>query len=322
MKDEDVISNNEPSPTIFDHERDEDSDRSVLSPAYQVSQEAPAPTHPLKTERWLTPRCHPRLLLVMLAVALVALGGGYSVFRSATSPARQASSAFQQAPCPFPLGTGLVVGQNIKCGFLVVPEDRSLPKGPTIRLAVAIFKTPSSQPDIDPVLFLNGGPGNALLETKGPTFNAGNLASRMQNRDLILLDQRGTGFSQPSLRCLDDETLRACHERLVKSGLNLNAYTTLADAADVHDLIGALGYQQVNLEGVSYGTRLALTVMRLFPADLRSAILDSALPPQANLITGIPPAAIRAFDVFFQGCAADHSCNASCISSMFEPFFT
>jgi pimeloyl-ACP methyl ester carboxylesterase len=110
---------------------------------------------------------------------------------------------------------------------------------------------------------------------------------------------------------LDNETLQACHSRLVKSGINLNAFTTLENAADVHDLIRALGYRQVNLESVSYGTRLALTVMRLYPADLRSVILNSVLPPQVNAFTSIPQAARRAFDVLFQGCAANPSCNAT-----------
>jgi len=97
----------------------------------------------------------------------------------------------------------------------------------------------------------------------------------------------------------------------VNEGINLNAFTTLENAADVHDLIRTLGYQQVNLEGGSYGTRLALTVMRLYPAELRSVILNSVIPPQVNAFTSIPRAATRAFDVFFQGCAADRSCNAT-----------
>src|SRR5439155_12184527 len=69
--------------------------------------------------------------------------------------------------------------------------------------------------------------------------------------------------------------------------------------------------QQVNLYGVSYGTRLALTVMHLYPADLRSVVLDSVIPPQVNGFTSIPSAALRAFDVLFQGCATDSSCNAT-----------
>jgi len=251
------------------------------------------------------------LLIATVVVVLVALAGGYGVFRAVSQPSRQTSSAYQQTRCPFHVSTDFVEGKNVTCGFLSVPEDRSQPKGHTIRLAVAIFKTPSSHPAPDPVLFLSGGPGVALLETLGPALNAGNLAYLLGNRDLILLDQRGTGYSQPSLRCLDSENFRACHDRLVKSGINLNAFTTLEDAADVHDLIQALGYQQVNLIGVSYGTRLALTVMRLYPADLRSVVLDSVLPQQVIPFTSVPPAAQKAFDVLFYRCAVDSHCNAT-----------
>ncbi len=304
MKDEDLFSYKESPPTASDQELGGDSDRRALSPASPVSQDAP-PAHPPKTERRLTARHHLRLLLVaMVVVVLVVLAGGYGVFRALSPLSRQASSAFQQeAPCPFPLGAGLFEVQSVRCGFLTVPEDWSQPQGPTIRLAVAIFKTSSSHPAPDPVLVLGGGPGVALLETVGSTL--------LLNRDLILLDQRGAGYSQPSLRCLDNETLQACHSRLVKSGIDLNAFTTLENAADVHALIRALGYRQVNLDGISYGTRLALTVMRLFPADLRSVVLNSVIPPQVNAFTSIPRAAARAFDVLFQGCAADRSCNAT-----------
>jgi pimeloyl-ACP methyl ester carboxylesterase len=256
---------------------------------------------------------HPlRLLLVaMMVVVLVVLAGGYGVFRALSPISRQASSAFQQAHCPFPLGNGLVEGQDVKCGFLTVPEDRSHPQGPTIRLAVAIFKTYDPRPAPDPVLVLGGGPGGAQLVTMGPSINASNLVNVTSGRDFILLDQRGEGYSQPSLSCQANEALRRCHDRLVKLGINLNAYTTLESAADVHDLVRALGYQQVNLDGASYGTRLALTVMRLYPADLRSVVLDSADPPQVNLYNNVPHAAVRAFDVLFQGCATDSHCNAT-----------
>jgi pimeloyl-ACP methyl ester carboxylesterase len=309
MKDEDLFSHDGLPPTASDHERGGDSDRSALSSAHTMPQDAPASAHPPKTERRRASRHPLRLLLVtMMVVVLVVLAGGYGVFRALSPTARQASSAFQQASCPFPLGAGLVEGQNVTCGFLVVPEDRSQPQGPTIRLAVAIFKTSSPHPTADPVFVLGGGPGDALLENLGPRYNAGNLPS---HRDLILLDQRGAGYSQPSLRCMDNETPQACHTRLVKSGINLNAFTTLENAADVHDLIRALGYRQVNLEGVSYGTRLALTVMRLYPADLRSVVLNSVLPPQVNGFTSIPQAAERAFAVLFQGCIADSFCNAT-----------
>jgi pimeloyl-ACP methyl ester carboxylesterase len=310
MKDEDTFSSNELPPTTSDHERGGDSDGRPLSAPPAVPHDAPFPAHPSLIERQLTLRHNVRLLLVVMVV-LVVLAGGYGVFRAVTPPTRQASSAFQQAHCPFPLGNGLSEGQNVRCGFLMVPEDRSHVQGSTIGLAIAIFKTPSSHPAADPVLVLGGGPGDAKLQNTGRMYNAGNLAYLLGNRDLIVLEQRGTGYSQPSLRCLDSEDFHACHNRLVKSGINLNAFTTLEDAADVHDLVQTLGYQQVNLEGTSYGTRLALTVMRLFPADLRSVVLDSVIPQQVNGFTSIPPAALRAFDVLFHRCATDPHCNAT-----------
>ncbi len=169
MKDEDTFSKNEPPPTTFDHEHDGDGDSRGLSSPAHVAQDIPSSAHLPRMDRRLTLRHHMRFLLVaMVVVVLAALAGGYGLFRAVSPPSRQASSAFQGAHCPFPLGAGLVEGQNVKCGFLTVPEDRSLPKSPTMRLAVAIFQTPSSQGDPDPVLFLSGGPGNALLQTKGP----------------------------------------------------------------------------------------------------------------------------------------------------------
>ena len=281
-----------------------------IPPPAVVPQDVSSPTHPPHMERQLTLRHFGRPLLVVM-VLMVVLAGGYGIFRAISPPARQTLSTFQQTQCPFPLGKGLREGKDVRCGFLVVPEDRSHVPGPTIRPAVAIFKTPSSNPASDPVLELGGGSGNALLENQGPTFTADNLASRLMNRDLIVLEQRGTGYSQPSLRCLDNGALRACHDRLLKEGIDLNAYTTLEDAADVHDLIQSLGYQQVNLEGTSYGTRLALTVMRLYPADLRSVVLNSVLPPQVNFFTSMAPSAQRAFAVFFHGCALDAYCNTT-----------
>jgi pimeloyl-ACP methyl ester carboxylesterase len=287
------------------------NERKISSP-HNVAHDASSSTLPSGMEPGLGSNRRMRLLEVAMAIAvLVALIGGYGVFRAISQPSRQTSSAFKQTRCPFHVSTDFVEGQNVICGFLSVPEDRSLPMSPTIQLAVAIFKTPSSQPAPDPVLFLSGGPGNALLENQGPRFNAANIAFLLQNRDLILLDQRGVGYSQPSLHCSVNETPRLCYDRLVKSGINLNDFTTQEDAADVHDLIRAFGYQQVNLEGVSYGTRLALTVMRQYPADLRSVVLDSVVSPQVNLFTSIPPAALRAFDVLFHRCAIDSHCNVA-----------
>lgn len=310
MKDEDLFSQKEAPPTTSDQQHGGDSDLSALSPAPPMSPEAPPPAHAPETQRRLPPRHYLRLLLVLLIV-LVVLAGVYGVSRAVSPPPRQASSAFQQVHCPFAIGPGLVEGKNIICGFLTVPEDRSQPRGPTIRLAVAVFKAPNPRPVPDPVLVLGGGPGEAQLVNTGPLINARNLTLVAAGRDLILLDQRGEGYSQPSLSCQLNETALACHDRLVGEGINLNAFTTLENAADVHDLVRVLGYKQVNLEGRSYGTRLALTVMRLYPTDLRSVVLISVFPPQVNGFSDKAAVTQHAFNVLFQGCMANLHCNTA-----------
>jgi pimeloyl-ACP methyl ester carboxylesterase len=98
---------------------------------------------------------------------------------------------------------------------------------------------------------------------------------------------------------------------LSAQGIDLSAYNSAASAADLNDLRIALGYNQLNLYGVSYGTRLALTMMRDFPQAVRSAVLDSLYPLEVNLYTALAPNAERAFNVIFDDCAADPACNAA-----------
>ena len=107
------------------------------------------------------------------------------------------------------------------------------------------------------------------------------------------------------------QAVRACHDRLVAQGINLAAYTSAASAADVNDLRRSLGYAQWNLYGVSYGTRLALTVMRDFPEGVRSVMLDSVYPPQVHGAAERDANAQNAFNLLFQRCAADAGCNAA-----------
>jgi pimeloyl-ACP methyl ester carboxylesterase len=153
------------------------------------------------------------------------------------------------------------------------------------------------------------------------------------DHDIIVFDQRGVGYSRPSLNCqelvdfkyanLDKRLTKqeesqgtaaaaaACHDRLVREGVNPAAYTSASNAADVNDIRIALGYDKVNLYGVSYGTRLALTVMRDFPTILRGVVLDSTVPVQSNLYPEVYTSAQRDFNQLFQGCAASPPCNAA-----------
>ena len=235
---------------------------------------------------------------------------------------------FEQAPCAFPVPSGY----NPECGYLVVPENRARPDSLLIRLHTAIFRNRTGFPTLDPVVHLAGGPGSSSLQVAGYMFAQG-LDAALDQRDLILFDQRGTGYSQPRLDCPERtsvtgtllalglsttesqqvilDAFRRCRDRLVGQGIDLSAYHSAASAADLNDLRMALGYEKLNLYGVSYGTRLALTMMRDFPTAARSAVLDSVYPLQVNLYTALAPNANRAFNVFFDHCLADPACNAS-----------
>jgi pimeloyl-ACP methyl ester carboxylesterase len=217
---------------------------------------------------------------------------------------------------------------NVECGYLVVPERHSQPDGPTIRLAVAIFKSHSPFPAPDPLVIAQGGPGGSSIEFADLiAFN-----SLRDRRDIILFDQRGTLHSEPALLCpeidaiteetieqhlsleqsfkLEEEALLACRSRLAEEGVDLAAFNSLENAADVEALRLALGYEKINLYGVSYGTLLALHVMRDYPAGLRSVILDAVVPAQTNFITEIPRTQDRAFSELFNACAAGPVCQA------------
>jgi pimeloyl-ACP methyl ester carboxylesterase len=260
--------------------------------------------------------------------ARVLLGLLGSEMQGRTTAAAPATvTRFEHGPCPF----GVPADLRIDCGTLVVPEKRSDPNSGVVQLAVAVARTNSGSPAPDPVLYLSGGPGSPALANT-VSFRRG-WASYLGNRDLVMIDQRGTGFSQPSLVCRDindvgdmvidqnlsgaekvraeAEALRRCGDRWMQQGIDLTAYNSAESAADLHDLLGALGYEQWNLFGISYGTRLALTMMRDYPNDVRSAVLDSVYPPQVNLFTALPPTIDRAFDRIFANCAADPQCNAA-----------
>ena len=244
------------------------------------------------------------------------------------APTQPYQPVFNPAPCAFPVPGGY----RVYCGYLVVPENRAKSGSPLIQLHVAVFQSFAEGPEPDPVVHLAGGPGSSSLDVAGYLFGQG-LDAVLDHRDFIFFDQRGTGHSSPRLDCpernaltptllsgtlSDNESLQAivdafrrCRDRLLSQGIDLSAYNSAASAADVNDLRTALGYDQLNLYGDSYGTRLALTVMRDYPEAVRSVVLDSTYPLEVNLYTALSPDAERAFNVLFEDCAADPACNAA-----------
>lgn len=231
---------------------------------------------------------------------------------------------FSVSRCQFRVPRGL----RVTCGYLAVPEDRAGHGGLTIRLAVAIARTARAPRQADPVVYLAGGPGGGAVAST-PSL-AGGWAAFLAHRDLIVVDQRGTGYSQPSLACTAQDhaaaatgdlqtpggraaaeyrDLMRCRDRLARAGVRLAAYTTAANAEDLRDLRIALGYTRWNLLGISYGTRLALAALRTDDQGVRSVILDSVYPPQENLFTAMPGSLDRALELLYADCAAQAPCR-------------
>lgn len=280
-----------------------------------------------------------RRLIVSLVVLALLLNIGLPSVSAASSAVSQPEEPLAQEVPPFtPVScatfeppAGLVEGQDIECGIVTVPEQHDHPEGPTIELGVVILKSLNPDAPSDPILILQGGPGGSTIETYLLLFMIN--PTLRQNRDLILFDQRGTTHSSPSLYCqemfdlslevLDDdltveesnrlsfEAMQECRDRLENQGVNLDAYNTLENAADVDAVRRALGYEQVNLYGVSYGTLLALNVMRDYPQGLRTVTLDSVVTPQVNFILNTAQTENRAFEMLFDACASDPECSAA-----------
>lgn len=261
------------------------------------------------------------LSVTFLAFTLLGCGLGQLVpanpapVESSAAPTAPAEApAFRPADCPFaPTGSDA----RIDCGWLTVPENRSRADSPTIELAVAILR-PAEPPALpDPVIYLEGGPGGSALVSLSSDIDGWRTYPFHQNRDVIFIDQRGTGYSRPSLDCPEyfDESLAnpdaACQRRLRAEGIDLAAYNTAENAADIAALRRALGYSQVNLLGVSYGTRLALAVMRDHPDGLRSVVLDSPFPPAVDFAADSALAHVRALRLLFATCAAAPDCAAA-----------
>ncbi|CAN5857173.1 hypothetical protein BH24CHL6_BH24CHL6_07100 [soil metagenome] len=274
------------------------------------------------------PRAPRQAAVVGLALILV-VGGLAAVALSQPSPGGPATGPSASVrPTPVPIAerytgpiphfeptecrTEWLLGRQTDCGDLIVAENRSRPDGRRISLHVAIQRTYSPRAAPDPVVYLDGGPGAS------PLLDGFWTDPFLEDRDLIVFDQRGVGLSQPSLDCpevlfllIRDEldTMSACRLRLAQGGADLGAYHSAASAADLDDLRLALGYEQWNLYGISYGSRLALTAMRDHPDGIRSVILDSVYPPQRDIYAEGARNAQRAFDNLFSACLDDPDCG-------------
>ncbi|MBM4427029.1 MAG: alpha/beta hydrolase [Chloroflexi bacterium] len=207
------------------------------------------------------------------------------------------------------------VGRQVdaQCGTLTVPEDRANSGGRQIDLHIAVIPAISRSPEADPVFLLAGGPGQAATEAFPATFSL--LFNLHQDRDIVLVDQRGTGKSNP-LRCIDPEVevltdeealaiLKDCPNSL---DADVRFYTTEIAMTDLDEVRAALGYETINLYGASYGTRAALTYLRMYPQHFRTVTLDSVVDPSFVMFMDAAEDGQAALDQFFARCEADEEC--------------
>ena len=183
-----------------------------------------------------------------------------------------------------------------RCGYVLVPEDRTDPNSQLIQLSVLQIKSTSENPDKRAVIRLTGGPGGESLGA-GRIFAYSDPAQQRfrDAADLIFFDQRGIGYSEPNFcRAIPisyqyglatapaRDALIASYSQCLQDardkGIAIDAYTTWQNALDVKDIRRALGYDQWTLFGVSYGTELAQAILQVDEEGVRAAILDSVVP--------------------------------------------
>jgi len=262
-------------------------------------------------------------LLALLALGMV----------PAAARAEQFISYFEPSACPVEFPEEVTVD----CGYVVVPESHNNFDGTVLRLAVAILRSPNPEKAPDPVFYLEGGPGGSPL-VNGALYAELFSLTLLNFRDVVLIDQRGTGYSQPGLFCTPLATemighmmpagvvpgdqpppqvvaaaqeVAACLQNLANAGSKLQYYNTAENSADLEDIRRALGYGQINLFGTSYGTELALTMLRYRPESVRSVVLDGNVPPQVKR----PARAIAAFNeslgALIAACNGDAACSGA-----------
>lgn len=212
-------------------------------------------------------------------------------------------------------GLGSVAAE---CGSLEVPENRSIADGRRISLFVARIPALSRRRSPDPLFILAGGPGlgaSAFYAATAPAF-----ARINRDRDLILVDQRGTGRSSPLLCPVDEQQLwdadaattaqlmRECRDRLAVDH-DLAQYTTSVAVRDLEAVRVALGYGAINIYGSSYGTRVAQHYARRFPQHARALILDGVVPPERVLGTTTPVDAEATLERIFARCREAPACR-------------
>jgi pimeloyl-ACP methyl ester carboxylesterase len=243
----------------------------------------------------------------------LAAGAAAALVSSSLVPAQSSGIAEQRCR----LATESVPAAFATCTTVTVPENPAETGGPSIEIFVARIAALDATPRPDPLLIITGGPGQSTVDFYLQARAAFEQARR--ERDLILVDQRGTGRSAEGFACdvpddlaLDTADPAALGEFVEQCLAALERdprlYTTSVAVQDLERVRAALGVEQWNLYGVSYGTRVAQHYLRRFPDRVRAVVLDGVVPPELALGPDVAREAQRALDGIFARCAEDARC--------------
>lgn len=250
---------------------------------------------------------------LILAAALAAAASVAATAPSSAAPTFYRHSCEEQLNAP----------KGTRCGIVVVPENRSQPAGKTIGLNVMVLAATGGAKQSDAIFEIAGGPGQPTADANGVAF-ATIAGTARDTRDVVLVDQRGTGGSRP-LQCdlypgsgparffapeWPTDIYERCGERL-NAIADLSQYSTENAADDLDDVRAALGYDRVDLLGSSYGSTAALVYMRRHADRVRSAVLVGVAALDARIPLPYAKAAQHSLDALFADCSVDAACHAA-----------
>jgi pimeloyl-ACP methyl ester carboxylesterase len=230
--------------------------------------------------------------------------------------ASSAAPDLELSDCRINAGPGYP-GIKARCGTFLRPLDPASPASEQLELRVAVVPAIDLNPEPDPLVPFAGGPGGGAIQFYAAFYTAFEPVRR--DRDILLLDQRGTG-SSARMDCpvdddivegqySDEQTLEFTKSCLEQLPHDPRFFTTSIAVADLEALRQALGYPTLNLLGTSYGTRVAQHFARRYPGSTRTIILDGVVPPQVPLGPEIATEAQRALDDILDRCAQEPVCN-------------
>ncbi|MEM7798461.1 MAG: alpha/beta hydrolase, partial [Chloroflexota bacterium] len=213
-------------------------------------------------------------------------------------------------------------GLKAECGSITVFENRGAGSGRELEIHFAVIRATGGRPVADPIFFLAGGPGQSAIETFPFLINL--ISDMNETRDFVFVDQRGTGQSAP-LQCEEitelppdsnitteeyADLLEDCRLRL-SAQADLSQYTTDIAMTDLDEVRAGLGYETINLVGISYGSRAAQVYMHMFPERTRRVILDAVVSPSLVLNLQSPQTGQDALDDLFARCMAETDCRTA-----------